>query len=826
MLNAETKRRINACRDILVGKVTDPKAQVEQITIALMYKFMNDMDHEAQDLSGSPQFFAGDFASYSWDRITDARLAGDERIRLYAEGIEAVVKNPGMPELFRQIFRNAYLPYRDPETFNLFSQEISGFHYEHSEDLGDAFEYLLSVMQSQGDAGQFRTPRHIIDFMVEVVKPQPSEAILDPACGTGGFLVSAYKHIVKHHPTLSPAQVEELHHNVEGYDISPDMVRLSRVNLYLHQFADPRIFEYDTLTSEDKWGHRTDVILANPPFMTPKGGIRPHRKFSLESNRSEVLFVDYIAEHLMVGGRAAVIVPEGIIFQSGKAYQQLRRMLVENSLWAVASLPAGVFNPYSGVKTSVLFLDRALAEKGGPVLFAQIKADGHDLGAQRKVVTANDLPIALKLLDDAHHRLETGQVPGDFRDSLAEHPALTHLFVPRAVLLAEGDCNLSGERYRVVAAAGPRKWPMVKLGSVCELFGGGTPSRETETFWANGSIKWISSKHISDGGRVTGHELITERALAESSSKVAPKGSSILITRVSVGKSAYCDDNYAINQDLTCARSTTVALSPEFLFLLCQTVAVKIEENAQGVGVRGVTRSFLAEFEIPLPPLSVQQEIVAEVARYQTVIDGARQVVENWKPSFTVDPDWPVVKLGELCTIVRGSSPRPAGDPRYYGGSIPRLMVADLTRDGMRVTPMIDHLTDEGAELSRPMKSGDLVMAVSGQPGLCAILQIDCVIHDGFVGFRDWQTERVLVEFGYLFLSANRELHNDQSTGAIFQNLKSDQIREFDFPIPPIPIQQAIVDRIEAERALVESNKQLIELMKTRIEETMQRVWN
>jgi type I restriction-modification system DNA methylase subunit len=141
------------------------------------------------------------------------------------------------------------------------------------------------------------------------------------------------------------------------------MVRLSRANLYLHGFPNPVIHEYDTLTSEERWDERCDVILANPPFMTPKGGIRPHNRFSVKAKRSEVLFVDYMAEHLNPGGRAGIIVPEGIIFQSQNAYKALRKMLVENYLWAVVSLPAGVFNPYSGVKTSILFLDRNLARR-------------------------------------------------------------------------------------------------------------------------------------------------------------------------------------------------------------------------------------------------------------------------------------------------------------------------------------------------------------------------------------------------------------------------------------------------------------------------------
>ena len=263
-----------------------------------------------------------------------------------------------------------------------FLKVIDGFSYDHSERLGDAFEYLLSVLGSQGDAGQFRTPRHIIDFIVNVLDPKKDDVVLDPACGTAGFLISSYKHIMAAnsgedgHSALTPDERGRLADNFRGYDISPDMVRLSLVNMYLHGFAAPHIFEYDTLTSEDRWNEYADVILANPPFMSPKGGIRPHNRFSVKSKRSEVLFVDYMAEHLTPTGRAGIIVPEGIIFQSQNAHRQLRKMLLENYLVAVVSLPAGVFNPYSGVKTSILILDKALAKKTERIAFSKWKVTG------------------------------------------------------------------------------------------------------------------------------------------------------------------------------------------------------------------------------------------------------------------------------------------------------------------------------------------------------------------------------------------------------------------------------------------------------------------
>ena len=471
MLDNETKRRIDTARDILVGKVPDPKSQVEQITIALIYKFMDDMDKESVEMGGKTSFFTSEYEKYAWSKMFDPRLGGFDMLALYSEAITRMVQNPNIPQLFRDIFKNAYLPYRDPETLKLFLKTINEFTYDHSERLGDAFEYLLSVLGSQGEAGQFRTPRHIIDFMVDVIKPQKNETILDPACGTAGFLISSYKHILRGNTKkipgdlLTPDEHKKLLANFKGYDISPDMVRLSLVNLYLHGFVQPQIIEYDTLTSEDRWHEYADVIMANPPFMSPKGGIKPHKKFGVQSNRSEVLFVDYIAEHLTPTGRAAVIVPEGIIFQSAGAYKQLRKMLVENHLYAVVSLPAGVFNPYSGVKTSILFMDRQLAKKCDSILFVKIENDGYGLGAQRRVIEQNDLPDAVNVIADYVKAVRSG-APDSFK---AEDKPCGALLVSNGKLAENDDYNLTGDRYRTTERKLHQKWPMVKLGEVCSF---------------------------------------------------------------------------------------------------------------------------------------------------------------------------------------------------------------------------------------------------------------------------------------------------------------------------------------------------------------------
>ena len=638
MLDTATKRRIDTARDILVGKVPDPKSQVEQITIALIYKFMDDIDAASEEMGGQRTFFAGDFARYGWPQLVRAGLGGHETLNLYAEAITRMPENPGIPPLFRDIFNNAYLPYRDPETLRAFLKVIDEFTYDHSERLGDAFEYLLSVLGSQGDAGQFRTPRHIIDFIVSVIDPKKDETILDPACGTAGFLISSYKHILKSNiddegnSTLTPDEKGTLAANFEGYDISPDMVRLSLVNLYLHGFVEPHISEYDTLTSEERWNEYADVILANPPFMSPKGGIRPHRRFSVQSKRSEVLFVDYMAEHLTPTGRAGIIVPEGIVFQSQTAYKQLRKMLVENYLVAVISLPAGVFQPYSGVKTSILLLDKALAQKTDRVAFFKVENDGFGLGAQRREIAENDLPQVREELGEYLGRLRAGS--DGVAEPGVEYTTTLGLIAEKERIAAGGEYGLSGERYRENERS-EHSFPLVSLGD-SELFcieSGGTPKSRVEEYW-DGGVPWATLVDLPPTELVaeirTTQRTISEIGLAKSSAKLIPENSVIVSTRATIGRIGINRIPLATNQGFkNIIIKNPSRARPEYIALAMTKLVPTMNAWASGGTFKEISKSKFCELQIPLPPLEVQREIVAEIEGYQRVIDGERMVIEQ-----------------------------------------------------------------------------------------------------------------------------------------------------------------------------------------------------
>ena len=852
MLDSETKRRIDTARDILVGKVPDPKSQVEQITIALIYKFMDDIDAEAEELGGQRRFFAGEFARYGWPRLVRAGLGGHEVLNLYAEAITRMPENPGIPPLFRDIFNNAYLPYRDPETLRAFLKVIDAFTYDHSERLGDAFEYLLSVLGSQGDAGQFRTPRHIIDFIVAILDPKKDETILDPACGTAGFLVSSYKHILQAntdaegHSTLTPDEKGKLAANLKGYDISPDMVRLSLVNLYLHGFVEPHIAEYDTLTSEERWNEYADVILANPPFMSPKGGIRPHRRFSVQSKRSEVLFVDYMAEHLTPAGRAGIIVPEGIIFQSQTAHRQLRKMLVENYLVAVISLPAGVFQPYSGVKTSILILDKALAKKTDRIAFFKVENDGFDLGAQRRAIAENDLPQVAQAVKeylnmDAQDRQDQDETSYPSCSSMLQHLMAqgTALIAEKEKIAANGEYSLSGERYRENSRINTA-FPFFRLGEICTV----NPRKsEISDFPAGTEVSFVPMADLEEN-RIT-FIARDHRTLGDvGASYTYFADNDVLLAKVTpcfengkAGIARNLENGIGFGSSEFIVLRSSEEVLPEWIYF-CVTHPVFRQSGIRNMtgtgGLQRVPREFIQDYEIPLPPLEVQREIVAEIEGYQRVIDGARAVIDNYRPQIAVDPEWPLVEISQIAAEQKHSiKAGPFGSAlkkesyvsdgyKIYGQE--QVIQGDATYGDYYISE------EKYLELeSCKVRAGDVLISLVGTYGKTLIVPHD---HEpGIINPRLMKITldqlRITPRF-FVAIFAQETVASQiraMSHGGTMNILSVKILKALQIPTPPLEIQQVIVAELEAEQNLVDANHELIGRFEKKIQAAIGRVW-
>lgn len=813
MLDNITKKNIDNCRDTLVGKVPDPKSQIEQITLALIYKFMDDMDRESEELGGKPKFFTGEFEKYGWRKLLDQSLGGKEMLDLYSEALDILQTNANLPELFRNIFKNAYLPYRDPATLKMFLKHINDFEYSHSEKLGDAFEYLLSVMGSQGDAGQFRTPRHVIDFIAKCLDPKKNETVSDPACGTSGFLLSAYKHILSQNTDkragdkLTPDERKKLSENFTGYDISPDMVRLSLVNMYLHGFATPKIFEYDTLSSEDRWNETFDVILANPPFMTPKGGIRPHKKFGVQANKAEVLFTDYIAEHLNKNGRAGIVVPNGIVATTQTAYKQLRKLLVEDSLIAVISLPAGCFNPYSGVKTSILMLDKGLAKKSDQVLFIKVNNDGYDLGAQRREIDKNDLPLASEAFNVYKESISSGKVFDE------EKYGSICTLVEKEKILANKDVVLNADRYVDSVVYDTVTFPIVKLEEVVEIFDnkrkpiskGNRKEGKYPYYGATGIVDYVD-------------DFIFNERLVLVGEDGAKWGMGDKTAFIAEGK-------YWVNNHAHVLKPIQDKIIDTYLVEVFNYM--DLNPFITGVTVPKLNQENLRSIEIPLPPLEIQEQIVKEIKGYQKIIDGAKMVVENYKPTISINPDWEMSSLDELCDFIdyRGKTPT-----KTESGI--RLITAKNVRKGyINIEPQeFIGFDDYDGVMTRgiPLK-GDVLFTTEAPLGNVALLDFEEKISlaQRIILLRPKNCNNLLSKFLVQILldPLTQQRIESYASGSTVLGIKQSNLRELQVSLPSLKEQTQIVDRIEQEQELVNANKKLIAIFEQKIKDKINEVW-
>ncbi len=429
MVTGTLKNKIDAIRqNVWNGGVANPISVVDQITYLMFIHSLDELElqnEKIENLTGEkrPHIFPDSAAGQSmrWSQFKNKPAAEIYRIvsRLCFPAIKAM-KNGRLPDFddrgeivpiaggsedigmdFSGFLQDAAFLIHDPMTLekvvtameDLYQHEFA----QNKDELGNFYEYLLAQMSAAGELGQFRTPQHIRDMMVELMAPTPEDVICDPACGTAGFLLSACEYIREHYGD-SMTQEQWDHFDREmftGFDTDPTMVRLSAMNLMLHQVGHPNIRRQDSVSKQNPIINRFDLILANPPF---KGSIN---KTSIDENltavcsttKTELLFVALFLRMLKKGGRCACIVPDGVLFGSSKAHVALRRELVEkHQLRAVISMPSGVFKPYAGVSTAVLVFTKTGAGGTDSVWFYDMHADGYSLDDKRNEIKDNDIP--------------------------------------------------------------------------------------------------------------------------------------------------------------------------------------------------------------------------------------------------------------------------------------------------------------------------------------------------------------------------------------------------------------------------------------------------
>jgi Type I restriction-modification system methyltransferase subunit len=410
------RQKVDQLMDILyAGGVNNPMDSIEQLSYLIFLRLLSERDEQIALIEkGYQRIFSGQWARYAWGNFVT--LTGNELFDTLRGAIEKLHELPGLSSTGQLLFRNATLKIYDRPTLRAVMQIIAQMDlspHDSHDVKGDMYEYLLNKLSQSGTNGQFRTPRHIIDLIVALVDPRPGMRMCDPACGTAGFLISTYKHILRRHSkpadlargivdgsSLKAKQWEFLEqHAFTGFDNDANMVKIAILNLYLHQLERAHIEHFNSLTTGFGGaypGRRFDIILANPPFAgrVQDESILTDLNYKLNTRATELLFLKWFIDHLAPGGRAGVIVPNGVLFGSANAATGLRELLLtECDLQAVINLPSGVFRPYAGVATAALIFEKG--RKTQSVWLYDLTADGFSLDDKRTPIKANDIPDVL-----------------------------------------------------------------------------------------------------------------------------------------------------------------------------------------------------------------------------------------------------------------------------------------------------------------------------------------------------------------------------------------------------------------------------------------------
>lgn len=443
MITGELKNRIDSLwDDFAAGGIVNPLTVIEQITYLMFIHDLDEADNkgsmEAMMLGISHESIFKDKVEVEGRRVDGKQLKWSVFQDFPAEKMFDVVKNEVFPFIINlhSDRESAYSKYMSDAIFMIPTPLLLSKVVEKLSDLfrmmketkldkedvrGDVYEYLLSKLNTAGRNGQFRTPRHIIKMMVELMQPKPDEIICDPACGTSGFLIAASEYLMedeeRKREVLFDKENKEhyLNHMFHGYDMDRTMLRIGAMNMMAHGIDNPCIEYKDSLSDQNEDKNKYSLVLANPPF---KGSldydiVSPDLLKISKTKKTELLFVTLFLRMLKIGGRCACIVPDGVLFGSSKAHKSIRKEIVENNrLEAVISMPSGVFKPYAGVSTAILIFTKTEAGGTDRVWFYDMQNDGLSLDDKRSPIEENDIPDIIRRfhhLDGEMERKRTEQ---------------------------------------------------------------------------------------------------------------------------------------------------------------------------------------------------------------------------------------------------------------------------------------------------------------------------------------------------------------------------------------------------------------------------------
>ena len=423
MITGDIKNKIDQIWDtFFVAGITNPITVLEQMTYIFFMKLLDDKqlqeEENARDWGAeiqNPTFLDGQL----WvnpEAVSDEEKKGvpyenlrwhvfknfgsDNMFKIVRQSVFEFIKHIGTGEesAYSRYMKSAIFLIPNARTLSKVVDGVDALDMNNRDSMGDVYEYILGKMAASGTNGQFRTPRHIIRMIVEMMKPTPKDYICDPAMGSAGFLVEAVKYIKENYKESFFANEDIAHIKtsmVNGYDTDQTMLRIGAMNLLLHDISSPNLAWRDSLSEQNDDKSCYTLVMANPPFAgsLDKGNVNKNILAYANTSKTELLFLAQFVRSLEVGGRCASIVPDGVLFGTSKAHIAIRQELVDNQqLRAVISMPSGVFKPYAGVSTAVLVFTKTNSGGTDKVWFYDMKADGFSLDDKRSAISENDIP--------------------------------------------------------------------------------------------------------------------------------------------------------------------------------------------------------------------------------------------------------------------------------------------------------------------------------------------------------------------------------------------------------------------------------------------------
>ncbi|PEI85566.1 type I restriction-modification system subunit M [Bacillus toyonensis] len=404
MITGELRNKVDKLWEVFwTGGITNPLSVIEQFTYLLFIKGLDEVEttkeNEAMflglDYEGT---FPKDKQHLRWSKFKN--LEAQQMFDVVSKEVFPFIKNlhGKKDSAYAKYMDDAIFMIPTPQMLTKIVDGIDNIQMKDRDTKGDLYEYLLSKVATAGTNGQFRTPRHIIDMIVELMKPTPEDIIVDPAAGSAGFLVSSGEYLRKNHNDLFLVQGLKQHFNNDmfhGFDMDRTMLRIGAMNMMLHGVENPNIQYQDSLSEGNKDEDKYTLVLANPPF---KGSL-DYEAVSADllkvtkTKKTELLFLALFIRMLKAGGRCASIVPDGVLFGSSKAHKDIRKEIIEkHKLEAIISMPSGVFKPYAGVSTAIIIFTKTGVGGTDNVWFYDMKADGYSLDDKRSPIEENDIP--------------------------------------------------------------------------------------------------------------------------------------------------------------------------------------------------------------------------------------------------------------------------------------------------------------------------------------------------------------------------------------------------------------------------------------------------